>query len=180
MSKVYKRISPKLEQFIKEQKIFFVATATVDSRINLSPKGMDSLRVVNPNRVIWLNLTGSGNETAAHIQEDSRMTLMFTAFENDPMILRLYGNAKVIHSDDDDWKLLYPLFTSNPGARQIFDLNVDMVQTSCGFAVPLYNYVGEREHLNNWAMKKGKEGIKTYWKANNQFSLDGKPTHFAK
>ena len=102
MSKLYKRISPKLEQFINEQKIFFVATATVDSRINLSPKGTDSLRVVNPNRVIWLNLTGSGNETAAHIQEDSRMTLMFTAFEDNPMILRLYGKAKVIHSDDDD------------------------------------------------------------------------------
>lgn len=179
MSKLYKTISPKLQQFIKNQKIFFVATATADSRINLSPKGMDSLRVVNPNRVIWLNLTGSGNETAAHVQEDTRMTLMFTAFEDPPMILRLYGNANVIHNGDADWKLLYPLFTSNPGARQIFDLNVDMVQTSCGFAVPVYNYVGERELLNKWALNKGKEGVKAYWKENNQLSLDGKPTHFA-
>lgn len=179
MSKLYKTISPKLQQFIKNQKIFFVATATADSRINLSPKGMDSLRVVNPNRVIWLNLTGSGNETAAHIQEDPRMTIMFTAFEDNPMILRLYGNARAIHNDDDDWQILYPLFSSNTGARQIFDLNVDMVQTSCGFAVPLYNYVGERELLNNWSSKKGKEGVKEYWKEKNQVSLDGKPTHFA-
>lgn len=179
MSKLYKSISPKLQQFIKNQKIFFVATATADSRINLSPKGMDSLRVVNPNRVIWLNLTGSGNETAAHIQEDPRMTIMFTAFEDNPMILRLYGNARAIHNDDDDWKILYPLFTSNPGARQIFDLNVDMVQTSCGFAVPIYNYVGDRELLDKWAMKKGKEGVKEYWKEKNQVSLDGKSTYFA-
>ncbi len=179
MSKLYKSISPKLQQFIKDQKIFFVATATADSRINLSPKGMDSLRVVNPNRVIWLNLTGSGNETAAHIQEDSRMTIMFTAFEDNPMILRLYGNARAIHNDDDDWRILYPLFKSNPGARQIFDLNVDTVQTSCGFAVPIYNYVGERELLNKWSSKKGKEGVKQYWKEKNQVSLDGKPTYFA-
>lgn len=179
MSKLHKGITPKLREFIEEQKIFFVATATADSRINLSPKGMDSLRVVNANRVIWLNVTGSGNETAAHVQENPRMTLMFTAFEDNPMILRLYGNAKAIHNDDTDWQLLYPLLPQIPGARQIFDLNVDLVQTSCGFAVPLYEYIGEREHLNTWALKKGKEGLKEYWNEKNSTSLDGKPTHFA-
>ncbi|MCE2400769.1 pyridoxamine 5'-phosphate oxidase family protein [Candidatus Poribacteria bacterium] len=179
MSKLYKRISPKLQQFIENQKIFFVATATADSRINLSPKGMDSLRVVNPNRVAWLNVTGSGNETAAHVQENPRMTLMFTAFEDNPMILRLYGTTKAIHNDDTEWQLLFPLFPSIPGARQIFDLNVDLVQTSCGMAVPLYDYVGEREQLNTWATKKGKKGLKAYWEEKNSVSLDGKPTHFA-
>ncbi len=179
MSKLYKKISPKLQQFIENQKIFFVATATADSRINLSPKGMDSLRVVGANRVVWLNVTGSGNETAAHVQENPRMTLMFTAFEDNPMILRLYGTTKAIHSDDTEWQLLFPLFPPLPGARQIFDLNVELVQTSCGMAVPLYDYVGERKALNTWAKKKGKEGLKTYWAEKNSASLDGKPTHFA-
>ncbi len=179
MSQLYKRITPKLQQFIDNQKIFFVATATADSRINLSPKGMDSLRVINENRVIWLNVTGSGNETAAHVRENPRMTLMFTAFEDNPMILRLYGTAKAIHNEDADWQQLFPLFPPIPGARQIFDLNVELIQTSCGMAVPLYDYVGERELLNSWASKKGKDGIKEYWEEKNSVSLDGKPTHFA-
>ena len=179
MSKLYKQISPKLQQFIEDQKIFFVATATADSRINLSPKGMDSLRVLEANRVAWLNVTGSGNETAAHVQEHPRMTLMFTAFEDNPLILRLYGTAKAIHKDDPEWQLLFPLFQPLPGARQIFDLTVDLVQTSCGMAVPVYEYVGEREQLNAWATKKGEEGVEAYWKETNHVSLDGKPTHFA-
>ena len=179
MSKLYAQISEKLQQFIENQKIFFVATATADGRINLSPKGMDSLRVLGANRVAWLNVTGSGNETAAHVQENPRMTLMFTAFEDDPLILRLYGTAKAIHKDDAEWQLLFPLFTPLPGARQIFDLNIDLVQTSCGMAVPIYEYVGERGQLNTWAEKKGEEGVEAYWKETNHVSLDGKPTHFA-
>ncbi|MDE0683437.1 MAG: pyridoxamine 5'-phosphate oxidase family protein [Candidatus Poribacteria bacterium] len=179
MAKLYKQISPKLQQFIEDQKIFFVATATADGRINLSPKGMDSLRILDPNRVAWLNVTGSGNETAAHVQENPRMTLMLTAFEDNPLILRLYGTAKAIHKDDPEWQLLFPLFTPLPGARQIFDLTVDLVQTSCGMAVPLYDYVGEREQLNAWATKKGAEGVEAYWKETNRTSLDGKPTHFS-
>ncbi len=179
MAKLYTGISQKLQQFIENQKIFFVATATADSRINLSPKGMDSLRVLDANRVVWLNVTGSGNETAAHVQENPRMTLMFTAFEDSPMILRLYGTARAIHNDDAEWQQLFPLFQVLPGARQIFDLTVELVQTSCGMAVPLYDYVGEREQLNTWAMKKGKAGVKAYWEETNHVSLDGKPTHFA-
>lgn len=179
MSQLYKTITPKIQQFIENQKMFFVATATADSRINLSPKGMDSLRVVNPNRVIWLNLTGSGNETAAHVQENPRMTLMLNSFDEKPLILRLYGTAKTIHGDDPDWKVFFPLFPYHPGARQIFDMKVDLVQTSCGTAVPLYEFVGEREQLNSWAEKKGEDGIKAYWKEKNKLSLDGKPTHFS-
>ena len=104
---------------------------------------------------------------------------MWTAFEDNPMILRLYSTAKAVHNDDPEWKLLFPLFPAIPGARQIFDLNINLVQTSCGMAVPLYDYVGEREQLNTWAAKKGPEGIKAYWEERNRVSLDGKPTHFA-
>lgn len=177
MGQQFSQISTKLTQFIQAQKIYFVATATADSRVNLSPKGMDSLRVLSPNRVIWLNVTGSGNETASHVQENPRMTVMFTAFEGAPMILRLYGQARVIHQHDNEWHELYELFPSIPGARQIFDLQVDLVQTSCGMAVPFFDYVDEREQLKDWANKQGEEGIKNYWLKKNQHSIDGKPTH---
>lgn len=180
MAQRYCEISDKLRQFIERQKIFFVATATADSRINISPKGMDSLRVMNNQRVVWLNVTGSGNETAAHIQESPRMTLMFTAFEGEPMILRLYGTARAIHKNDPQWPELFSLFTPLPGARQIFDLNVELVQTSCGMAVPFFDYSGEREQLNNWAIKKGDAGIRAYWQEKNQTSLDDKPTYIVR
>ena len=176
MGKRYSEIPDKLKRFIEDQKIFFVATATADGRINISPKGMDSLRVLDANRVVWLNVTGSGNETAAHVQENPRMTMMFAAFEGKPMILRIYGNARVIHRNDPEWKNTIALFRPLPGARQIFDLAVDLVQTSCGMGVPLYDYAGEREQLNEWANKKGEKGIKEYWKQKNQESIDGKPT----
>lgn len=176
MGQRYSEISDKLKQFIEDQKIFFVGTATADSRVNISPKGMDSLRVLGKNRVVWLNVTGSGNETSAHIQETPRMTIMFAAFEGNPMILRLYGNANVIHKNDSEWNELFSLFNPIPGARQLFDLTVDLVQTSCGMAVPFFDYVEEREQLKNWASNKGDAGIKEYWLEKNQISLDGKPT----
>jgi len=177
MGQRYSEISDKLKQFIEKQKIFFVGTATADSRVNISPKGMDSLRVLSNNRVVWLNVTGSGNETSAHIQENSRMTIMFTAFEGKPMILRLYGKAKVIHKYDPEWGDLLSLFENTPGSRQIFDLEVDLVQTSCGMAVPLLDFVDERDQLTNWADKVGEKGVAAYWLNNNQVSLDGKSTN---
>lgn len=177
MGQQYSEISDKLKLFIKDQKIFFVGTATEDSRVNISPKGMDSLKVLSNNRVVWLNVTGSGNETSAHIQENNRMTIMFTAFEGKPMILRLYGKAKVVHKNDSEWSGLFSLFQPLPGARQIFDLTVDLVQTSCGMAVPFFDYIEERELLKNWATQQGEEGLKEYWKKKNQKSLDGKPTN---
>jgi hypothetical protein len=180
MAKQYSALSDELTEFIKQQKIYFVATATADSKINLSPKGMDSLRVLNNNRLIWLNVTGSGNETAAHVQENPRMTMMFTAFEGKPMILRLYGKARVIHQYDKQWKKLFPLFKPLPGARQIFDLAIELVQTSCGAAVPFFDYVEEREQLNQHHKKIGEEAVKQYWQDRNQVSLDGKPTHILK
>ena len=175
MGQRYSEISDKLKHFIENQKLFFAGTTTVDSRVNISPKGMDSLRVLDKNRVVWLNVTGSGNETSTHIQENPRMTIMLTAFEGNPLILRLYGDAKVVHKNDREWEELFSLFNPIPGARQIFDLTVDLVQTSCGMAVPIYDYIEEREQLKNWAVKKGEEGLKEYWQEVNQVSLDGKP-----
>ena len=180
MGQQYSEISEKNIQFINEQKMYFVGTATKDSRVNISPKGMDSFKVLGPNRVIWLNVTGSGNETSAHIQEHNRMTIMFLAFDGNPNILRLYGQAKVIHRNDEDWDDLSSHFTMLPGARQIFDLSVDLVQNSCGMSVPFYTYSQDREQLNNWANKQGDEGIKKYWAKKNQNSLDGIETNIIK
>ncbi|MCK5810888.1 MAG: pyridoxamine 5'-phosphate oxidase family protein [Cocleimonas sp.] len=177
MGQQYTELNDKLIDFIEQQKLYFIGTAAASSRVNISPKGMDSLRILNKNRVIWLNLTGSGNETAAHIDEMSRMTIMFAAFEGNPLILRLYGTAKAVHQNDAEWDGLYAHFDPSVGARQIFDLTIDLVQSSCGMAVPFFDYVEERDQLKKWAVKKGEEGIQAYWQDKNQISLDGKPTH---
>lgn len=179
MGKRFSNILDKHRKFIEAQKIFFVGTATASSRVNVSPKGMDSLQVIDANRVAWLNVTGSGNETSAHVQNNPRMTVMFAAFEGPPVILRLYGHSRVVHRNDPDWVELYSLFPSNAGARQVFDMKVDLVQSSCGMAVPYFDYVEDRELLTNWADKKGADGIQEYWKEKNQFSLDGEPTQIA-
>jgi hypothetical protein len=176
MGQRYPELSEKLHAFIQQQKLFFVATAACDGRINISPKGMDTLRILNSTRVIWLNLTGSGNETAAHLLENNRMTLMFCAFEGNPLILRLYGHAEAIHPRDKEWPELVKSFPTIAGARQIIDMTIDLVQTSCGMAVPYFDFQGEREQLKLWAEKKGQEGIQSYWEEKNQLSLDGKPT----
>lgn len=180
MGQRFDELSDRLISFIQQQHLFFVGTATADSRVNISPKGMDSLRVLNSKRILWLNVTGSGNETAAHIQQQNRMTLMFAAFEGKPLILRIYGTTRVIHHNDAEWLQLYTLFDPLPGARQIFDLKVELVQTSCGMAVPLFQYAGEREQLNQWAEKKGETGIRQYWQEKNRHSIDGLSTEIEK
>lgn len=177
MGQRFDELSERHIKFIAEQKMFFVGTATVDSRVNVSPKGMDSLRVLGATRVAWLNVTGSGNETSAHVQQDPRMTLMFCAFDGPPLILRLYGTAKVIHKSDPEWNDLFPLFKALPGARQIFEVAIELVQTSCGMAVPYFTHVADRELLSEWAIKKGDDGVKRYWEEKNQMSIDGIPTH---
>jgi hypothetical protein len=176
MAQQHDQLSDKHISFIAEQKIFFVGTATADSRVNVSPKGLNSLRVLGSKRVAWLNVTGSGNESAAHVQVLPRMTLMFCAFEGAPLILRLYGQAKAVHQSDPEWAELLGHFEPLPGTRQIFDMQIDMVQTSCGMAVPLYAYEGDRDQLINWATQKGEVGIATYWSDKNQLSIDGIPT----
>jgi len=177
MGKRFTEIGAERREFIEKQKMFFVGTAAPDGRVNVSPKGMDSLRVLDDNRVVWLNLTGSGNESAAHVAEDDRMTLMFCAFEGSPLILRLYGHAKVIHPRDAEWNELYPLLPDTPGARQIFDMQVDLVQESCGNAVPLLDFNEQRDILERWAERRGEQGLHEYWEDRNQESIDGKPTN---
>ena len=177
MAQRFQELSDHHQEFISDQKIFFVGTACSEGRVNVSPKGMDSLAVISRSRVVWLNVTGSGNETSAHVQQNPRMTLMFCAFDGAPLILRLYGKAKVYHRHDPEWEELYRQFSPLPGARQIFDLAVDLVQTSCGMGVPYFSYQQDRGALKDWAEKKGEDGIQRYWKEKNQVSLDGFPTH---
>jgi len=164
-------------KFIETQKLFFVGTATESGRVNVSPKGMESFVVMSPNRVIWLNTTGSGNETSAHVQHLPRMTIMFCAFEGNPLILRLYGTARVIHPADETWEELIGFFKPLPGSRQIFDVKIESVQNSCGMSIPFFEYTGERNELNEWAIEKSDEGIRDYWERKNQTSIDGLPSH---
>lgn len=177
MAQKFDALTPSHQAFIEQQQLFFVATALKMGHVNLSPKGMDSLRLLSPNSLAWLNVTGSGNETAAHVQTNPRMTLMFCAFEDDPTILRVYGDAQVIHRLDPLWDSLSSKFPELPGARQIFKVDISLVQTSYGMSVPLLSYDGERKQLNTWAEKKGAAGIERYWAQRNQHSLDKLPTN---
>jgi len=167
------KITPKLEEFILAQKMFFVGTAADEGRVNLSPKGLDSLRVIGPNKIIWLNLTGSGNETAAHLIKNNRMTIMLCSFEGNPLILRLYGIAKIFHTRDEMYHEYSALFPKYNSARQIIEMDVDLVQTSCGFAVPFMDFKEERTLLTSWAHNRDEEQIKKYWQEKNSLSIDG-------
>jgi hypothetical protein len=176
MAKFYSDINPSLQNFIKEQKIFFTATAPRSGRINLSPKGIDTFRYLDNKTVAYLDLTGSGNETSAHLNEDSRMTIMFCSFSDKPLILRLYGRGKVIRPRDEEWTTFYSFFRPMLGERQIIVLEVNSVQTSCGYGVPIYEFKEERKTILEWATKKGDRGIYEYWQAKNLKSIDGLPT----
>lgn len=176
MGKLYSEITPAFEALIRKQKIYFTGTAAPEGRVNVSPKGIDTFRILAPDRVMWLNLTGSGNETAAHLLESPRITIMFCMFEGKPHIIRLYGQGRVIHPTDTEWKKYIGLFPDIPGARQLIDVKVDSVQGSCGYAVPLMEYKGERNEFINWAEKLGPEKMEEYKRKNNSLSLDGKPT----
>lgn len=164
------------KEFIEQQKMFFIGSAGAEGYINVSPKGMDTFKIIDENTVVWLNHTGSGNETSAHVQENGRMTIMFNSFDKAPMILKLYGKAKVIHEKDDEWEEMSSYFDAFVGARQFFEMHVELVLTSCGFGVPQYKYIGERNKLQKWANKVGREGMAEFWKENNQVTLDGVET----
>ncbi len=174
MATIYGSISDRHRTFIGAQQMFFVASAPLDpnGHVNLSPKGLDCFRVLTPNRVAYLDLTGSGNETSAHLRENGRITLMFCAFAGPPTILRLYGRGEILLSGSDQWNEMRPLFGVYPGARQIIVAEISRVQTSCGFAVPNYEYVGQRDTLIRWANAKGEDGIETYWSERNAWSID--------
>ncbi|MGB0404153.1 MAG: pyridoxamine 5'-phosphate oxidase family protein [Salibacteraceae bacterium] len=170
----FETLSSPLIEFIKKQKMFFVATAPKSGRINLSPKGLESFYILNESTVYWLNLTGSGNETEAHLSEDNRMTIMFNSFDENPLILRLYGMAKSIRMDNELWNDLISNFPAHPGARQIIEMKIDLVQTSCGYGVPEMKFVKDRGTLNKWATEQGDEKVRDYWDKENRISLDGK------
>ena len=173
-----KRLNPTLCKFIERQHVFFVATAAPDGRVNVSPKGMGMLRILDRTHLRWLNLSGSGNETAAHLRASNRMTLMFCAFDGDPMILRVYGQATTCHPRDADWEGKAAGFPAHAGSRQIFDLTIDLVQTSCGSGVPIMQFTGNRgeEELVPYFEKMGPEGVKEYWERKNTVSIDGMAT----
>jgi len=178
MAKFYETLTPDLQRFIAEQKIFFVATAPREGRINLSPKGMDTFRCLDERNVGYLDVTGSGNETAAHLEENGRITFMFCSFGEKPLILKLYGRGRVIRPRDPAWQEWHGHFPVMPGERQIILMELHSAQTSCGYGVPVVEGIlRERETLRRWAEKKGEEGIRRYWERNNLTSIDGLPTH---
>jgi hypothetical protein len=179
MAKQFASMTPAHREFIARQQIFFTASATAASRINISPRPTDALRVLDERTVAYLDLTGSGSETAAHLRADGRITLMFCALEEPPSILRLYGRGISMPRTTGDYTaLLASAFDHQepPGARQIVRIDLDLVQTSCGYGVPLFDYVGERATLRRWAEHKGEAGLEEYRQEKNASSIDGLPT----
>ena len=176
MAKTYPAITPELVAFIEAQPLFFVATAplAVDGHVNLSPKGLDTFRVLNPRRVAYLDLTGSGNETAAHLAENGRITFLFCAFQGRPKILRLYGRGRAVAVGSPEWRELGLDGTDLPGLRQAIVADLDRVQTSCGFGIPQMELVGQRDNLPRWAEGKGDE-LPAYRRRKNAVSIDGLP-----
>jgi Pyridoxamine 5'-phosphate oxidase len=159
-------------KLIADSPIFFVGTAATSGHVNVSPKGRDSLKVLGPNRLIWRNLTGSGNETAGHLAQVNRMTLMWCSFDTRPVILRAYGTARIITPIDPDWTM-NAQFEPDQGARQIYDVDVTLVQTSCGYAVPLMDFREDRDVLAKWSADKSKDDMKAYWLKKNTATIDG-------
>ncbi len=179
MAREYPSLTPELRAFIARQHIFFAATAAAGTRVNVSPRSTREFRVIGDNEICWLDLTGSGAETAAHLRADGRLTIMFCAFDGPPSILRLYGRGEILHRDSEEFARVLATYFGDErpvGARQIVRLAVDLVKTSCGYGVPAFNYRQERPSLDNWAANKGPQGIADYWREKNAVSMDGLPT----
>lgn len=182
MARLYDDITDELAAFIRAQPLFFVASAPLDpyGHVNLSPKGLDCFRILSPQQVAYLDLTGSGNETSAHLEENGRITFMFCAFAGPPRILRLYGHGQVVLPQMAAWNMFAPHFPHYPGTRQIIVADITRVQTSCGFAVPLMDYVNQRDTLIRWAESKGEDGVAAYHHDKNMTTIDGLRTPLAK
>ncbi len=177
MAKFYTELDENLCEFISAQHMFFNASAPNEGRINLSPKGLDTFRILSNTRVAYLDLTGSECETAAHIAENGRLTLMFCSFDEKPLILRLFGRGSVVHQRDAEWEELRDHFPDIPGERQIIVLDIESIMTTCGFAVPKYEFVGHRSMLPDWVCKMGDEKMDAYRHQKNERSIDGLPTY---
>ena len=180
MGRQFPAIDDEHRAFIEKQRIFFVASAATTGRVNVSPKGMGTFRVLGANEIAYLDVTGSGSETAAHLRAspDRRLTIMFCAFDGPPMILRLFGQGRSLPRGTPEYSALLPHFEELPGSRQIIQLAVDLVQTSCGMAVPNFDHRGNRDNLVRWATGQGREGLRKYWRLKNMKSVDGFPTGF--
>ena len=179
MAKDYAALTAHHRDFIARQHIFFTASAAAGTRINLSPRSTDMLRVIGDNAVVYLDRTGSGNETAAHLKADGRLTIMLCAVEGAPLILRLYGKGRAIHRGSKEYAALLAAEFGNTeplGARQMIRLDFDLVKTSCGYGVPLHEYKGERDTMDRWAEAKGEVGLEAYRREKNLESMDGLPT----
>ncbi|NEQ50794.1 MAG: pyridoxamine 5'-phosphate oxidase family protein [Leptolyngbya sp. SIO3F4] len=178
MAKVFSELAPSHQEFIQKQQLFFVATAPLmaNGHINVSPKGLNTFRILSSNRVAYLDLTGSGNETSAHVLENGRITLMFCSFDRQPLILRLYGTGNVILPSQKKWADLASHFEILPGVRQIIVATIDRVQTSCGYGVPMYEYQDQRPTLTVWAENKGPDGLIEYQLTKGSSSIDGLKT----
>jgi hypothetical protein len=176
MSKWFTSITPEMREFIAEQKVFFVATAPHEGRINLSPKGMDTFQVVDDTRAIYLDLTGSGNETAAHLLDDGRLTIMFCSFEKTADITRLYGHGRAIHPRDREWSEYLAMFPPHPGVRQIIEIEVESAMNSCGYAVPRLQGLEERDTLRKYWQGRDESAVVKYQQKENARSIDGLPT----
>lgn len=177
MGKLYADITPELQEWLGRQRMFFVASAPLaaDGLVNCSPKGMDSLRILGPSEVAYLDLTGSGIETVAHLRENGRIVFMFCAFEGLPKIVRLHGRGEAHTPHSAGWSELRALFPDYSGARAIVKVAVERVSDSCGFAVPLYDYREQRDVLIRSAQTKGDAGLHKHWRDKNARSLDGLP-----
>jgi hypothetical protein len=177
MGRVLDEITPEIAAFLERQPVFFVATAPAgaDGHVNCSPKGLDTFAVLGPHEVAYLDLTGSGVETIAHLRDNGRITLMFCSFEGVPKIVRLYGHGTVIPASQPEASPLLERFPEFPGARSVIQVVVERVSTSCGYGVPVLRTEGERSRLLDWAQKKGDEGLRKYRREKNDRSIDGLP-----
>ncbi len=177
MGKVYEHIDEKLTKWVSEQHLFFVSTAPLseDGLINCSPKGLDSFRILGPNQVAYLDLTGSGIETLAHLKENGRIVIMFCAFKGGPNIVRFHGKGEAVTPGEPGFDELMAHFPEMGGVRSIIKIDVTRISDSCGYAVPRYEYVEDRDTLLRWAEKKGEEGVADYQRTTNAKSLDGLP-----
>ena len=177
MGKLFETITPQLADWVRAQHMFFVATAPLaaEGLVNLSPKGLDTFRILGPRSVAYLDLTGSGIETAAHLQENGRIVMMFCAFDAAPKIVRFHGRGRYCPQGSPEYGQLRPLFGAHPGIRGIVTVDVTRISDSCGFGVPRYDYAGERDTLTRWAERKGPEGVEDYQRSKNARSIDGLP-----
>ena len=176
MGKAFTTITDEMQAFVERQHLFFVASAPLEGgHVNLSPKGLDSFLILNPTQVAYLDLTGSGAETIAHVRENGRLTIMFCAFEGLPNIVRFYGQARIVLRDDPEFDKLYQRFPDHGAARSIVLLDIDRTSTACGYSVPMMHYVKDRPTLTDWAKAKSDQEIRAYWKEKNTTSIDDLP-----